>query len=240
MDNTRMNTGFQAYGSSVTTPLPVLRAPLRAVLAIACACVIAMPLIACGGSSGSETVSGSEPVQDNNDSTQPPPASAPPPPPDNNAGYNLGSTPQTVIDQCMSDTDKEMLTRVNDARAVGRACGSVNYPAAAALSWHCTLEQVAFAHSRDMGEHNFFSHAGSDGLSAGDRLGNAGYDWAEVGENIAAGQPTVSAVMSAWLNSPGHCANIMRAGYTETAAASYLVTGSDYPIYWTQLFARPR
>jgi len=91
-----------------------------------------------------------------------------------------------------------------------------------------------------MGDHNFFSHTGSDGLSVGDRVTNAGYAWSAVGENIAAGYPAVGTVMTAWLGSPGHCANIMRASYTEFAAASYAVVGSDYPIYWTQVFASPR
>ncbi len=140
----------------------------------------------------------------------------------------------------MSDSDKDMLTRVNEARFQARTCGTVSYPATTPLSWHCTLGDVALAHSRDMGDHNFFSHTGSDGLSPGDRVRNAGYDWSTVGENIAAGQPSIDAVMSSWLSSAGHCANIMRSSYTEFGAASYVVNGSDYPIYWTQVFARPR
>ena len=140
----------------------------------------------------------------------------------------------------MSDIDKAMLNHVNNARSQARNCGGVNYSATTALSWHCTLEDVAFAHSRDMGDHNFFSHTGSDGLAAGDRVRNAGYDWAAVGENIAAGQQSVDTVMTAWLDSPGHCANIMHASFTEFGAASYTVDGADFPIYWTQVFTRPQ
>lgn len=84
------------------------------------------------------------------------------------------------------------------------------------------------------------SHTGSDGLSVSDRLTNAGYVRAAAGENIAAGQPALGAAMKAWLDSAGHCANIMAPSYTEIGAASYAVSGSDYPIYWTQVFARPR
>lgn len=215
----------------------------RKLLGIVCLCLLSTFLVACGGgSSGTSAVSDSQvtaPVDSN--PTQSPPVSSPsdPQPPDSGS-YNLGSTPQAVIDQCMSDNDKEMLTQVNNARSQARACGTVNYKATAALSWNCTLENVAFEHSRDMGDVNFFSHTGSDGLSVGDRLTNAGYDWSAVGENIAAGQPTIDAVMTAWLDSPGHCANIMSPSYTEIGAASYAVSGSDYPIYWTQVFARPR
>jgi uncharacterized protein YkwD len=212
---------------------------------IVCLCLISTLLVACGGSSGSSAVSDSQataPVDSN--PTQPPQDSSPPdsqlPDTGNNASYNLGSTPQAVVDQCMSDSDKEMLTQVNNTRSQTRNCGTVNYPATAALSWNCTLENVAYEHSRDMGDHNFFSHTGSDGLSVGDRVKSAGYDWSAVGENIAAGQPTIDAVMKAWLDSPGHCANIMFSSYSEIGAASYAVSGSDYPIYWTQVFARPR
>jgi uncharacterized protein YkwD len=215
----------------------------RATAGFVCLCLVSMFLVACGGgSSGSGAVSDSQatvPVDAN--PTQSPPDSSPsdPQPPDTGS-YNLGSTPQTVIDQCMSDDDKEMLTQVNNARSQARDCGTVNYAATAALSWNCTLDAVAYEHSRDMGDNNFFSHTGSDGLSVGDRVTNAGYDWVAVGENIAAGQPTIDAVMTAWLDSPGHCENIMSPSYTEIGAASYTVSGSDYSIYWTQEFARPR
>ena len=215
----------------------------RAAAGSVCLCLIAPFLVACGGgSSGSGAVSDSQvtaPV-DSNPVQPPPDASTPEPQPPDTGYYNLGNTSQAVIDQCMSDSDKVMLTQVNDARSQARSCGTVNYKATAALSWNCTLENVADEHSRDMGDHNFFSHTGSDGLSAADRVSNAGYAWSAVGENIAAGQPTIDAVMTAWLDSPGHCANIMTTSYTELGAASYAVSGSDYPIYWTQVFARPR
>lgn len=88
-----------------------------------------------------------------------------------------GPTPQSVVDRCMSDADKEMLSQVDDTRAQPRQCGGQDFPAAAPLSWHCTLEHVAVSHSRDMGDHNFFSHTGSDGLGPADRITNAGYEW---------------------------------------------------------------
>lgn len=120
---------------------------------------------------------------------------------------------------------------MNDVRAHAPSCGNVNYPAATALSWHCALEDSAYEHSRDMGHYNFVSHTDSDGLAPGGRVRNAGYDWSAVGENIAAGQQSVDTAMTAWLDSPGHCANIMHATYTEFGAASYTVYGSDFPIY---------
>jgi uncharacterized protein YkwD len=204
--------------------------------------VMVLFLVACGSSSGSGSVSDSQATSQNDSNLTQAPSTPDTPEPQtgDSASYNLGSTPQAVIDQCMSEADKEMLAQMNNVRSQARNCGGENYPATAALNWHCTLEDVAYEHSRDMGDHNFFSHTGSDGLQSADRVTNAGYDWSTVGENIAAGQQTIDAVMTAWLDSPGHCANIMHSLYTEFGAASYTVDGSDFPVYWTQVFATPR
>jgi uncharacterized protein YkwD len=203
--------------------------------AIACIGLLSAQLVACGGSSDSAVLSDSQIVESTQTQSTPPT-----PPLGGNISYSLGNTSQNVIDQCMSDNDKQMLTQINIARSQPRVCGSDTYTAIAPLAWHCSLNDVAYAHSRDMGDYNFFSHTGSDGLTVGDRVVNGGYDWSAVGENIAAGQQTIDIVMAAWLDSPGHCANIMDSAYTEFGAASYSVNGSDYPIYWTQVFARPR
>jgi uncharacterized protein YkwD len=152
----------------------------------------------------------------------------------------LGNTSQAVVDECMSDIDQAMLTQLNIARSQGRMCGNENYPVANPVSWSCALESVALEHSRDMGDINFFSHTGSNGLEVSHRVTNAGYVWNAVGENIAAGQRTLAAVMDGWLDSPGHCSNIMSPAYTEFGAGVYFVDGSIYPLYWTQVFARPR
>lgn len=160
-------------------------------------------------------------------------------PPDNSL-YNLGPTSQAVIDACMSEDDKHMLSQVNDARAVARQCGSDTLPAVPPLAWNCKLEQAALGHSQDMAHNNFFSHTGSDGLGAGDRITNAGYQWRAYGENIAAGYPDVTAVVMGWLDSPGHCRNIMSGNVTELGAASHTNSGSQYGTYWTQDFAAPR
>ena len=66
-----------------------------------------------------------------------------------------------------------------------------------------------------------------------------GYAWSFAGENIAAGQPTVSSVMSGWLASPGHCANIMKAEFRDVAVSCVSQAGSSYGRYWTMSLARP-
>lgn len=153
---------------------------------------------------------------------------------------NVGPTPQSVMDTCMSELDRDMLGRINDARAQARNCGVDTAPAAAPLAWNCTLATAAEQHSADMANNNFFSHTGSDGSSVGTRLTDAGYGWRTAGENIAAGQSSVTEVMNAWLGSSGHCANIMNSNFLEVGAALVENAQADYRRYWTQNFAHPR
>ena len=153
------------------------------------------------------------------------------------SAYNLGATTQATIDQCMNTSDKQMLTLVNNARAVARLCGDTQYAAVPALAWHCNLELAAQGHSTSMADNDYFSHTGLDGSSPGDRITAAGYSWRAYGENIAAGYGSQEAAMAAWLNSPGHCVNIMSGNVTELGAAVAENAASQYRIYWTQNFA---
>ncbi|WP_064608123.1 CAP domain-containing protein [Photobacterium sp. J15] len=159
-----------------------------------------------------------------------------------NDSYNPTPTPTPTPEPTPSgDFADQMLAAVNAARAQARSCGGEMMPAVPALTWDYALEQAAFVHSSNMANYNFFSHTGLDGTQPADRVTAQGYDWRAVGENIAAGQKDIDAVMTAWLNSPGHCKNIMSANYTQIGAASVLgSSGSQYSIYWTQNFARPR
>lgn len=152
--------------------------------------------------------------------SEPAPAPAPSPTPDPTPTPTPTPTPAPSI-----------LSLINNARATARYCGSTYFPAAPALAWNSKLEAAALAHSQDMAKNNFFSHTGSDGSSAGTRITRAGYVWWTYGENIAAGYSTESAVMNGWLNSPGHCANIMNVKFKDVGVAS--ATGGTYGIYWT-------
>ncbi|MEJ2453369.1 MAG: CAP domain-containing protein [Candidatus Thiodiazotropha sp.] len=153
------------------------------------------------------------------------------------ADYNLGATTQQTIDRCMDDNDKEMLTLVNNTRAAARDCGGTHFAAAAALAWHCQLENAAQVHSDAMASNDFFDHTGLDGSSPGERITAAGYAWYTYGENIAAGYEDAQAAMDAWIASPGHCANLMNPNFMEMGAAMGSDPESTYGIYWTQDFA---
>lgn len=141
----------------------------------------------------------------------------------------------------ISAEEAQMLSSINAFRAQDRVCGTKGrQPAAPALSWNCALENAALGHSQDMAANNYFSHTDLNGGSGGDRATQAGYNWSAWGENIGAGYSSVDAVMQDWIDSPGHCENLMRSQFTEVGAAKAFNFGSEYRTYWTQAFGKPR
>jgi uncharacterized protein YkwD len=129
----------------------------------------------------------------------------------------------------------QMLAAVNAARAVPRRCGGIYYPAVRPLAYNTALERAAVGHAVDMATHNYFSHDGRTGSKPTSRAQAAGYHGV-AGENIAAGYPSVSAVMAGWLASPGHCANIMSGSYQDLGVGSAYSAKSTYGSYWVQDF----
>jgi uncharacterized protein YkwD len=134
---------------------------------------------------------------------------------------------------------KVVLELTNEARAHSRTCGSQRFAAARPLSLSTALTRAASVHALDMVTHHFFSHAGSDGTTPGDRVTRAGYHWSMVGENIASGVRTPREVVAGWLASPGHCANIMIAGFRQMGVAFAVSPGNAQVIDWTEDFGAP-
>lgn len=133
------------------------------------------------------------------------------------------------------------LQRVNEYRKSGYDCGSEGYFAPTrALAWSTALQSAASGHSTEMATHNYFSHTGLDGSEAGDRITRAGYAWSTWGENIAAGYDTVREVVDGWMESDGHCANIMNPRFRDMGLACAQSDSSDYGKYWTMDLATPR
>lgn len=136
---------------------------------------------------------------------------------------------------------REILAAVNLARASARTCGERAFNPAPPITWNGQLADAALAHSADMATQRYFKHQGKDGREVADRASQAGYRYRRVGENIAAGYESPDEVVAGWLDSPGHCANIMHPDYTEMGAAyAYNPARESFRVYWTQVFATPR
>jgi uncharacterized protein YkwD len=92
----------------------------------------------------------------------------------------------------------------------------------ATLKPHRSLERAALVHGSDMIEHTYFSHDGRNGSRPAQRIRAAGYlasdgAW-RIGENLAWGTgdlATPRSIMSAWMASSGHRANILQPAYRE-------------------------
>lgn len=137
---------------------------------------------------------------------------------------------------CTEEIDK-LLEQVNAIRAKGANCGGAYMEPVSSLGQSSTLEHAAFEHAYSMATHNFLSHTGRDGADVGQRVRSYGYEWQLVGENIAAGQPTVEKAMEEWLSSPEHCRNLMSPDYKETGFACVANLRTEYRFYWVQVFA---
>jgi uncharacterized protein YkwD len=108
------------------------------------------------------------------------------------------------------------------------------------LAVNATLTAVAQAHSQDMATNNYFDHNSQDGRTPFDRMTAAGYRYSTAAENIAAGQRTPQDVMTAWMNSPGHRANILNCALKQIGVGYATGSSSQYGVYWTQDFGTPR
>jgi uncharacterized protein YkwD len=135
-----------------------------------------------------------------------------------------------------AEVQSRVLALVNEARARPQRCGSQAFAAAPPLRLNPTLAGVATAHAADMARYSYFSHTGRDGSNVDGRATRAGYPWRAIGENIAAGQMTADTVVQGWINSPGHCANIMSPAFSEMGAAFVVNNQSSQGIYWAQVF----
>ena len=134
-----------------------------------------------------------------------------------------------------------VLQMVNDIRARGTRCGGRAFAPAPPLVLSGTLGGVAFGHATDMAAHNYFEHEDLAGHSPADRVRAVGYKEKLVGENIAYGPKSVEEVVQGWLDSPGHCQNMMDPRFVEMGIA--FANGhslSRHGLYWVQLFAEPR
>ncbi|MCX4765258.1 CAP domain-containing protein [Streptomyces sp. NBC_01275] len=117
----------------------------------------------------------------------------------------------------------EVLKLVNEERAkVG----------CSAVSANSSLADLAEKFSDDMAARGFFDHTDPDGATPWDRAAKAGISDLG-GENIARGQADAAAVMEAWMNSPGHKANILNCDFKTLGVGVHLGSGGPW---WTQDF----
>lgn len=125
-------------------------------------------------------------------------------------------------DSAVTGYEQEVIRLVNEIRAKNGL---------KPLSYHWELARVARYKSQDMRDNRYFAHNSPTYGSPGQMVKSFGISYRSVGENIARGYRTPQAVVDGWMNSSGHRANILTAGYTHIGVG-YVADGH----YWTQLF----
>lgn len=101
-----------------------------------------------------------------------------------------------------------------------------------ALTYDSLLTSAANIRAEEI--KTLFSHTRPDGRSCFTALDEVGYSYRKAGENIAYGQRSAEEVMTAWMNSEGHRANIL-GDYDYIGIGVYEKGGT---IYWSQFFSK--
>ncbi|MBI2577258.1 MAG: CAP domain-containing protein [Candidatus Wildermuthbacteria bacterium] len=82
------------------------------------------------------------------------------------------------------------------------------------------LNDAAAAKLQDMFNRQYFAHVSPQDIDAGDLAQSAGYEYLAIGENLALGNyKNDETLVQAWMNSPGHRANILHASFQEIGIA---------------------
>ncbi len=127
---------------------------------------------------------------------------------------------------------QDILQEINRYRSEGAPC---SLGGLRPLQWDSNLETAALEHSVDMAVNNFFSHDGSNGSHFTTRIYQTGFQGRPRGENIAAAYNSPKSVVSGWINSPGHCRNIMDSTITHMGYGWAQKRGTQWNIYHTMV-----
>lgn len=176
-------------------------------------------------------------------SMTPPMDPLPPVPPGAQVPDGAHCAPVATWDPTSTQYEEEVLRLTNEARAVGHNCDTEgNFGPAPPLTMEAHLRCSSRLHSMDMAMQGYFDHTNKMGQSPFDRMQAAGYAGSAMGENIAMGQRSPAEVVAGWLDSDGHCSNIMNPMFTQIGVGYYAGAGGSFwqqSLLWTQNFGRP-
>lgn len=142
-------------------------------------------------------------------------------------GKRRDSISVTVVEPPIEQWEHEVLTLVNKIRTKNNL---------SQLSWGTTCESAADTRAKET--ISFYSHTrpnGSNWSTACPTPESGGVS----GENLAIGNAAVSpaTVVSLWMGSEAHRANILNPDYTKLAVGFIFNLDSDYKTYWSQFFS---
>lgn len=109
------------------------------------------------------------------------------------------------------------------------------------LKENLTLNDSARYKSKDMDNRQYFEHESPDGKNVDDLSKIFGYKYIIIGENLAMGNfESEEKIVDAWMNSPGHRANILNPKYSEIGVGLiYGKWNGQDVLYSVQHFGKP-
>jgi hypothetical protein len=87
------------------------------------------------------------------------------------------------------------------------------------LNLNDKLDQAAYLKAQDMFAKQYWAHNSPDGVQPWSWFAKVGYNYDEAGENLAKNFSTTNGVMTAWIDSPTHKANIIKSSYKDVGFA---------------------
>ena len=142
-----------------------------------------------------------------------------------NQGTSTNTNNNTgTISTSMNNDEKEVFDLINKQRTQNGL---------SPLKENSELQRVARIKAQDMVNNNYFSHTSPTYGSPFDMMKSFKISYNTAGENIA-GNSSNSSAVTAWMNSPGHRANILNSSFNQTGIG--VVTGSKYGKIYVQMF----
>lgn len=144
--------------------------------------------------------------------------------PGSNNTNNQNSQNNVTTSSTLNADEKEVFNLINQQRT------AAGLPA---LVIDEALQKVARVKAKDMVDKGYFSHTSPTYGSPFDMMKSFGVSYKTAGENIA-GNSTNSGAVDAWMNSPGHKANILNNNYNYTGIG--VVSSQKYGKVYVQMF----
>ena len=141
-----------------------------------------------------------------------------------NQNTNSNSTSNTNTSADLSNDEKEVFNLINTQRTNNEL---------PALKISNEVQKVARIKAQDMVDKNYFSHTSPTYGSPFDMLKSFKVSYNSAGENIA-GNSSNSGAVNAWMNSPGHKANILNSSFNYTGIG--VVSSPKYGKIFVQMF----
>lgn len=135
------------------------------------------------------------------------------------------------VDYLAAVYPKVLIAFTNNARVENQA---------GRLALNPVLSEAARMKAEDMATKAYFAHISPDGVEPWYWFRKAGYQYRAAGENLAVNYTDSDALHNAWMDSPGHRANILRPQFTEIGIGTAVGTYKGKPaLFVVQMFGAP-